>query len=158
MACQTLLNHVPIPPSQIHPIHCTQRVREAAVEYESLLRTFFKDGAPRFDFVLLGLGEDGHTASLFPNTQVLEERERWVAGLYVAEQNLYRVTLTVPVINQAAVVIFLVSGASKAQILHAVLEGPSDPRRLPGQLIHPTNGKLLWLVDEDSASLLKRAS
>ncbi|MGA9364034.1 MAG: 6-phosphogluconolactonase [Bacteroidota bacterium] len=155
MARRSLLDHVPIPPLQIHPIHCTQRVRDAAVEYESLLRTFFKDGAPRFDFVLLGLGEDGHTASLFPNTNVLEERERWVAGLYVDEQDLHRITLTVPIINQAAVVAFLVSGASKARILHEVLEGPSDPHRLPAQFIRPISGKLIWLVDEESAMLLK---
>jgi 6-phosphogluconolactonase len=156
MACQTLLNHVPIPPSQIHPIHCTQRVREVAAEYEALLRTFFKDGAPRFDFVLLGLGVDGHTASLFPNTHVLEENERWVAGLYVGEQDLYRVTLTVPIINQAALVAFLVSGASKARILHEVLEGPFDPSRFPAQLVSPTSGKLFWLVDEESARLLRK--
>jgi 6-phosphogluconolactonase len=157
MARETLLNHVPIPPSQIHPIRCTQRLREAALEYEALIRTFFADRVPRFDFVLLGLGEDGHTASLFPNTHVLEERDRWVAELYVGEQDLYRVTLTVPIINQAAIVAFLVAGTSKAQILQEVLKGPFDPHRLPAQLIRPTRGKLLWLVDAESASLLRRA-
>jgi len=157
MARQTLLNHVPIPPLQIHPIHCTQRVREAALEYEALIRTFFEDRVPRFDFVVLGLGEDGHTASLFPKTHVLEERERWVAELYVSEQDLYRMTLTVPIINQAEMVAFLVAGTTKAQILQEVLEGPFDPYRLPAQLIRPTSGKLLWLVDAESASLLRRA-
>jgi 6-phosphogluconolactonase len=158
MAREALLDHVRIPPLQIHPIHCSQRVHEAAVEYETLLRTFFKDGAPRFDFVLLGLGEDGHTASLFPNTPVLEEHEHWASGLYVAGQDFYRVTLTAAILNQAAAVAFLVTGASKAHILNEVLEGPFDPSRLPAQLIRPRSGQLFWLVDEESAGLLKRAS
>jgi 6-phosphogluconolactonase len=156
MAREALLNHVPIPHLQIHSVHCTRRVREATVEYEALLRSFFKDRVPRFDFVLLGLGEDGHTASLFPNTHVLDEHERWVAEVYPAKQDLYRITLTTPIINQAAMVAFLVSGASKARILHEVLEGPFEPSRLPAQLIRPTSGKLLWLVDEESAALLTK--
>jgi len=156
MARHALLNHVPIPPAHIHPIRCADRIREAALEYDALLRAFFKDRPPRFDFVLLGLGEDGHTASLFPETHVLEERDRWVAELYLRKQDLYRITLTVPIINQAAVVTFLVSGASKARILHEVLGGSFDPFRLPAQLIRPISGKLLWLVDEESAALLRK--
>jgi 6-phosphogluconolactonase len=156
MARQALLNHIGVPLVQIHPIRCADRIREAALEYDALLRAFFKDRPPRFDFVLLGLGEDGHTASLFPETHVLEERDRWVAELYLRKQDLYRITLTVPIINQAAVVTFLVSGASKARILHEVLEDPFDPFRLPAQLIRPISGKLLWLVDEESAALLRK--
>jgi 6-phosphogluconolactonase len=102
------------------------------------------------------LGEDGHTASLFPKTDVLEERERWVAELYLSEQDLHRITLTAPIINQAATVTLLVSGASKAQVLHEVLDSPFDPSRLPAQLIRPTSGNLFWLVDEESAALLRK--
>lgn len=158
MARRALLDHVPIPPAQIHPIPCTQAPRQAAEEYEALLRDFFAGRPPSFDLALLGLGENGHTASLFPGTPVLEERERWVAEVHVAEQDVYRVTLTAPLINQAAVVAFLVAGAAKAQVLHEVLEGPSDPHRLPAQLIQPTSGELHWLVDQEASSLLSQAA
>lgn len=156
MARQALLDHVPIPPEQIHPITCTRAPREAAGQYEALLHDFFAGRPPGFDLVFLGLGENGHTASLFPDMPVLDERKRWAAEVYVAEQSLYRVTLTAPLINQAAVVMFLVAGASKAGVLKAVLEGPSDPHRLPAQLIQPADGQLHWLVDREASSLLKR--
>jgi 6-phosphogluconolactonase len=156
MARQALLNRVPIPSTQIHPISCAQRPAEAATHYEAVLRDFFGYQSPRFDLILLGLGEDGHTASLFPNTPVLEEEERWVAEVYVAEQKMHRVTLTAPLINRAAAVAFLVAGAGKSQVLQKVLEGPSDPKRLPAQLIRPKNGQLMWLADEESASLINR--
>jgi len=109
---------------------------------------------PRFDLVFLGLGENGHTASLFPGTPVLDERERWVAEVYVAEQEMYRVTLTAGVINGAAAVAFLVTGGSKAQVLKEVLQGPADPARLPAQLIQPRQGELIWLLDEEAAARL----
>ena len=99
--------------------------------YEAKLREFFGGQPPRLDLVLLGLGHDGHTASLFPGTAVLKESERWAAAIYVAEQDLYRVTLTAPLINQAAVVAFLVTGSAKAGVLREVLHGPQDPARLP---------------------------
>jgi 6-phosphogluconolactonase len=156
MARQALLDHVPIPSSQIHPMACSEAPREGAEQYEAMLHEFFGDQPPRFDLVFLGLGENGHTASLFPGTPVLEEQERWVSEVYVAEQELYRVTLTTPLINQAAVVAFLVSGADKAGILREVLEEPADPQRLPAQLIRPTEGELHWLVDEEAGGLLRR--
>jgi 6-phosphogluconolactonase len=123
-----------------------------------VLRRFFGDQSPRFDLILLGLGEDGHTASIFPNTPVLEEEERWVAEVYVAEQKMHWVTLTAPLINQAAAVAFLVAGAGKSKVLQQVLEGLSDPRHLPAQLIRPKNGQLMWLVDEEAASLISRTA
>jgi 6-phosphogluconolactonase len=154
MARQALLDHVPIPSSQIHPITCSEVPRQGAEEYEAVLHEFFGDQPPRFDLIFLGLGENGHTASLFPGTPVLEERERWVSEVYVAEQELYRVTLTAPLINQAAVVAFLVSGAGKAGVLKEVLEGPVDPYRLPAQSIRPADGELHWLLDSGAAAML----
>jgi 6-phosphogluconolactonase len=154
MARLALLNHVPIAESQVHRISCEKTPHEAAVDYERTIREFFGEGSPRFDLVFLGLGENGHTASLFPGTEVLTERERWVAELHVADQNLYRVTLTAPIINRASVVAFLVKGIGKAQILKEVLERPQDPLRWPAQLIQPTDGVLQWLVDRPASSLL----
>jgi 6-phosphogluconolactonase len=107
-----------------------------------------------FDLVFLGLGENGHTASLFPHSPILDERKRWSAEVYVAEENLYRVTLTAPLINQAALVAFLVAGATKARVLKEVLEGPSNPNHLPAQLIRPKNSNLYWLVDKKASSLV----
>jgi 6-phosphogluconolactonase len=150
MAHQALLNHVPIPPNQIHPIRCVQNPRQAAKEYESLLRDFFAGGSPRFDLVLLGLGENGHTASIFPNTPAVDEKERWVLAVFVSEQSMWRVTMTPPLINQAAMVAFLVAGTIKARVLRRVLDGPFKPRDLPAQLIQPTSGGLDWIVDEEA--------
>lgn len=153
MARRALLDHVPIPPGQMHPIACGQAPREAAERYEGVVRAFFAEGPPRFDLVFLGVGENGHTASLFPGTPVLAERQHWAAEVYVAEQALFRVTVTAPLLNQAAVVAFLVSGAAKAAVLREVLDGPEDPRRLPAQLIRPTNGSVRWLVDRAAGRL-----
>jgi 6-phosphogluconolactonase len=156
MVRQALLDRVPVPPAQIHPIRCAQSPREAAEQYEALLQEFFRDQPPSFDLIFLGLGEDGHTASLFPGTPVLREQECWVSDVHVAGQELDRVTLTAPLINQAALVTFLVAGAAKAGSLRAVLEGPLDPHRLPAQLIQPAQGELQWLVDQEASSLMSR--
>jgi 6-phosphogluconolactonase len=155
MARQALLDHVPIPAAQIHPIRCAQRPHEAAEKYQDLIRAFFEGREARFDFVLLGVGENGHTASLFPRTYVLDEHDRWTVDLCVDDQDLHRVTLTTPIINAAAMVAFLVTGTSKAQVLKEILEGPFDARRLPAQLIRPASGKMIWLVDKEAAALLK---
>lgn len=155
MARQALLNHVPVPAEQVHPMVCGRSPRSAAVEYEGLLRGFFPAGHPRFDLVLLGLGENGHTASLFPGTSVLEEHQRWVAEVSVAGERLYRLTLTTTVINQAALVVFLVSGCAKAPILRKIFDDTQVPNNIPARLIDPVDGELLWLVDRDAASLLQ---
>ncbi len=152
-----LLEQVPIPPHQIHPIFCARSPKEAAQDYEDLLRSFFGEGPTRLDLIFLGLGEDGHTASLFPQRPVLNEGKRWAAETYLPQQDLYRVTLTPPLINQTAVVAFLVAGGTKAPILKEVLEGPRHPHRYPAQLIHPSSGRLQWLVDKEAASQLSRA-
>ena len=154
LAREAWLDHVPLPPDQIHPLACAPGPAAAAREYAAELRRFFAGGPPRLDLVLLGLGDNGHTASLFPHTPVLEEHKRWAAAVYVADQNLYRVTLTAPCINRAAVVAFLVAGRGKAAILREVLHGPRDPRRLPAQLIEPQNGELRWLLDLEAAASL----
>lgn len=157
MARGLLLDHVPVPPRQIYPMICGESPREDARRYEAQLRRFFSGSTPRFDLVLLGLGANGHTASLFPHAEVLRERERWVAEVYVAEEELYRVTLTARIINQAATVLFLVSGADKSGVLEAVLNGPADPMRLPAQLIQPEGGELYWFADRAAASQLSSA-
>jgi 6-phosphogluconolactonase len=156
MARQALLDHVPIPPQQVHPMACSSSPREAAAEYEALLRGFFSSDRPRFDLVVLGLGENGHTASLFPGTPALKEQQRWVAEVSVAEEGLQRLTLTAAVINQAALVVFLVSGSAKARILRKVVSGVHDPAGIPARLINPPGGGLLWLVDREAARLLRQ--
>ena len=155
MARKALLDHVPVPAAHIHPIPYRSSPRESATEYEDILRAFFSAGQPRFDLVFLGLGENGHTASLFPGTSALAERERWVTEVYVAEQNLFRITLTATVINRAALVAFIVAGAGKSAILRETLEGKHNPGRIPAQLIKPVNGTLLWLVEREAARLLR---
>lgn len=135
---------------------CDCSPQEAAVEYEALLRNFFANNRPQFDLVLLGLGENGHTASLFPGSSVLEEHKHWVAEVYVAEEGLHRLTLTAAAINQATLVVFMVLGSDKALILRKVLNEAQDPCSIPAQLIKPLDGGLLWLVDRDAARLLRQ--
>jgi 6-phosphogluconolactonase len=148
MAHQALLDRVPIPPDQIHPIRCNQNPQQAAEEYESLLRDFFAGRSPCFDLILLGLGENGHTASIFPGTLAVEEQKRWVIAVFVAEQAMWRITMTPLLINQAAMVAFLVAGTAKARVLQRVLGGPFESYDLPAQLIQPVSGGLDWIVDE----------
>jgi 6-phosphogluconolactonase len=109
---------------------------------------------PRFDLILLGMGPDGHTASLFPGTAALHESQRLVVANWVEKFHAYRITLTLPVFNNAVCVLFLISGEEKAEMLHAVLQGHGQPARFPAQLICPTSGEMLWLVDQDAARLL----
>ena len=154
MAQQALLNHVPVPENNIHPILGDLPAAMAADQYETELRDFFEASPAAFDLILLGLGENAHTASLFPHTPVLDEKERWVDEVYVAEQNMYRVTLTASLINQAREALFLVSGADKASALQGVLEGAYHPHELPAQLIRPNGAHPIWLVDKAAAHKL----
>jgi 6-phosphogluconolactonase len=156
MARRVLLEHVPVASARIHPIECAELPEDAARRYESLLRTLFAEAPPRLDIVLLGLGENGHTASLFPFTPALAERERWVSEVRAADQDISRITMTAPLLNRARAVVFIVSSAAKAQVLKEVLEGPRDPVRLPAQLIQPElhGGEIYWLTDMQAASLL----
>jgi 6-phosphogluconolactonase len=132
--------------------------RRAADDYEQTLREFFQLGerqTPCFDLVLMGLGSDGHTASLFPGSTAVHEQARLAVAPWVDKLQTYRITLTSPVFNNAACVIFLVSGREKAEALRAVLKGDYLPERFPAQLIRPTHGTLLWLVEREAASLLE---
>ncbi|HEX5504007.1 MAG TPA: 6-phosphogluconolactonase [Thermomicrobiales bacterium] len=156
MARETLLAHVPIPEGQIHRIPAELPDHEVAADaYAATLREVFAPppGAwPRFDLLYLGLGPEGHTASLFPDSPALDERARLVAAPYVEKLHAHRVTLTPPVINAARVVTFLVAGADKAAIVREVLRGPRDVHRLPAQVVAPADGALVWLLDTAAAT------
>jgi 6-phosphogluconolactonase len=152
MAFDLLLDHVPVPPAQVYRMSGELPPDESARQYEALLEAHFGDGPPQFDLILLGMGDDGHTASMFPGTDVVHERERWVKALFLASQNMYRITLTAPLLNQARRIVFQVFGAGKAATLKRVLEGPYQPEQLPSQLIKPTDGELHWFLDEAAGS------
>lgn len=154
MARKAFLDHVPIPQQQIHPIVCNSTPEQAAKDYEEVIASTFSEEEPQFDFIFLGLGSDGHTASLFPNTSVLQEKKHWTGHVYLPELDSHRVTLTAPLINQARTLAFLVTGDSKAQIVCEVLEGPQDHLRLPSQMITPKNGELFWFLDQGASKLL----
>jgi 6-phosphogluconolactonase len=158
MANEAMLAKAPIDPKQVHRIKSEKRnAAEAAVQYEDDLRASFglaADQLPRFDLVLLGMGPEGHTASLFPGTKALKEERRLVVSNWVGKLYTDRITLTPPVLNNAARLIFMVHGEEKAPALKAVLEGPYEPEQLPAQLIRPNLGKVLWLVDPSAASML----
>ena len=157
MTREALLDHVPLKPDQIHRIEGELEPEAAAVRYEVELRSSFHlDGAgsPRFDLVALGLGSDGHTASLFPHSQAIHETNRLVVANRVPQTGASRVTLTWPMINRARSVFFLVSGQEKASVLKEVLTGPHDPERLPSQLIWPSSGILTLILDKAAAALL----
>lgn len=157
MAYDAMLAHVPVTTENVHRIQAEHpNAEQVARNYEQALRPFFHlkpRQFPSFDLVLLGMGADGHTASLFPGTKALHESERLVAANWVEKLNGHRITLTVPTLNNAAFVIFLVSGAEKADTLREVFSG-DERERFPVQLIRPTEGELIWLVDRAAASYL----
>jgi len=163
MARETLLDRVPIPLNNVHRIKGEMEPRQAAEEYERTLRAFFASGTGgseptvRLDLVVLGMGEDAHTASLFPHTAVLHECTRWVVAHYIEKLGGWRITLTPVAINAARNVTFIVSGSGKAETLRRVLTEPYQPEVLPAQMIRPTDGHLLWLIDSAAATLLGEA-
>src|SRR5215468_839456 len=158
MASEAMLAKAPIDSKQVHRIKGEiENAAEAAAEYERDLRMSFRletGQLPSFDLVLLGMGPEGHTASLFPGTKALEEQQRLVVSNWVGKLYTDRITLTPPVLNNAARIIFMAHGAEKAPALKAVLEGPYEPEQLPAQIIHPKDGKVLWLVDPTATSML----
>lgn len=160
MVREALLDRLPVPDANIHRMKGEDAdPPQAARSYEAELRRHFGQeagqGPPKFDLILLGLGTDGHTASLFPDTPALQERRRWVVANPVAKLKAQRLTLSLAVLNRAARVFFLVSGADKATILSQILERSPEGLRLPAALIRPADGPPLWLVDDDAASRLR---
>jgi 6-phosphogluconolactonase len=156
MASEVLLDHVPV--ANVHRIQGELPPEEAAEAYEEELRKFFQtEDVPRFDLILLGIGADGHTASLFPWTAALEVHDRWVVANPVPRLGTTRITLTLPVINAARAVIFLVAGEDKAEALREILEGDADPHAYPAKLIQPP-GEPEWMLDQSAASLLSELS
>jgi 6-phosphogluconolactonase len=154
MVCESLLAKIEIPPVNIHRMAGEKDPLTAAAEYEQELRTAFQlaPGAfPRFDLILLGLGDDGHTASLFPGSDALKETQRLVVANYVAKFNAHRLTLTFPVLNHGAAVIFLVAGANKAPVVKEILRDDRQPAPFPAAQIQPLDGRLVWLLTGDAA-------
>jgi 6-phosphogluconolactonase len=158
MATEAMLSKAPIDPKQVHRIKGEKRnAAQAADEYEQDLRASFQlqsGQLPRFDLVLLGMGPEGHTASLFPGTKALKEEHRLVVSNWVGKLFTDRITLTPPVLSNAAHIIFMVHGAEKAPALKVVLEGRYEPDQLPAQMIQPKQGKVLWLLDPTAANML----
>ncbi len=151
MADRALLAHVPIPKTQIYRIRGEIDPQQAAKEYGELLKAQFGDGG--MDLILLGMGDDGHTASLFPGTEALAEKKHRMAANFVPKLSAWRATMTAPFINRAATVMILVAGKEKSKRVQEVLEGAKDPQRLPIQLIEPENGTLVWLLDAGAAGM-----
>jgi len=158
MATEAMISKSPLKPAQVTRIKAEYPDAEkAALEYEKALREYFKlkDAEyPRFDLLLVGMGNEGHTLSLFPGTKALHPDGRIVVSNWIGKLYTERITLTAPAANNAAEIIFMVTGADKACALKAVLEGPFEPEQLPAQLLQPKNGKLLWLVDAAAGSML----
>ena len=162
MARETLLSKIRVPAANIFPIPAENPDASVAAEsYEQTLRKFFDVASgefPRFDLILLGMGPDGHTASLFPETAALQEKSRLVVANWVEKLKTSRITLTLPVLNAARCVAFLVSGTDKAAVLREVLEGNGPAEKYPSKLVRPGEGKLIWFVDRAAASELSTAA
>ena len=162
MAKEALLSKVPVPPANIFPVPAENPdAAQAAEIYEQTLRKFFAAAPgefPRFDLILLGMGPDGHTASLFPETPALQEKSRLVVANWVEKLGSSRITFTLPLLNAARRVAFLVSGTDKAAALHEVLEGNAPAEKYPSRLVQPSEGKVIWFVDRAAASELSAAA
>jgi 6-phosphogluconolactonase len=150
-----LLDKTDIPAANIFVIPVNiEPATEAAKAYENSIRKFFGDSLPQFDLILLGIGENAHTASLFPHTAVIHEQNEWVSAVYVDEVKMYRITMTAPLINNARNIVFLAVGEGKAEVLKTVLTSAYQPEKYPAQLISPVNGNLYWFLDKKAAALL----
>ena len=157
MTREALLSKVPLPADRIHRMEGELDPEVAAARYESTIRNAFRlEGAetPTFDLILLGMGDDGHTASLFPHTEGLNDLTHIVIANHVPQKDTWRITLTSPVINQGREVAFLIEGAAKAQVLHDVFLGPFQPDTYPSQIIRPASGRLTLLLDSAAAAKL----
>ncbi len=154
MAYDTLLNHIPVKEENIYLMDTSLPQDKAAAQYEELLHQKFDGQKSTFDFVLLGMGGDGHTLSLFPGTEVVQEMDKWVAAPFVEAQKMYRITLTRPVVHKAEKIVFMAAGEGKANALKEVLEGDYNPNHFPSQTISRNNKNVHWFVDTAAASKL----
>lgn len=158
MAFDSLLSHVPVEKDSIYIMQTDIDPVSSAMKYEKLLQQYFHQQLYTFDLVLLGLGDNAHTLSLFPGyDDIIFDKESWVRSFYLKEQSMYRITLTAPVVNNAARIAFLVSGAGKSGALRHVISGKNDPSVYPASIIQPLNGELYWLMDQAAASGLQYA-
>lgn len=157
LAQQVLLNKIPIPAAQIHRMPADEPDRDAASQAytDEMRRVFATNGIPSFDLIQLGMGPEGHTASLFPHQASLHEQQRLVMPVSVPKPPPPRLTFTPPILNAAHNVLFLVTGADKADAVQAVLEGTHNPDEYPAQIVRPTNGEVVWMLDTKAASALK---
>jgi 6-phosphogluconolactonase len=156
MVKDALLAHIAIPETNIYRVPAELDVQKAAADYDAGLRVFFTGDWPQFDLVFLGMGNDGHTASLFPYSSGLDEEVDWFIANQLPDSGEWRLTLTKNAINAARKIVILVQGASKATMLAEVITGPYKPEEKPVQLISPVDGDLVWMVDAEAASQLPR--
>lgn len=155
MAFEHLLDHVPVNRAQVFVMRTDIEPAASAEAYQEILKKYFTNTESSFDLVLLGLGDDAHTLSLFPGYPVIHERVKWVDSFYLTQQEMYRITLTAPIVNRASFVLFLVAGADKAFPVYKVLYGQHDPDLYPAQMIQPYYGKCKWYLDRSAASELE---
>ena len=155
MTFEELLDHVPITKEHVHVMRTDLPPDEAVEDYDVKLHKYFDGRQFTFDLVMLGLGDDAHTLSLFPGYPVINENQNWMSAFYLEEQKMYRITLTKSVVNRSARVAFLVSGGAKVHALTAVLYGEKNPEKYPAQVIQPANGELYWFLDEAAAAGLQ---
>ena len=157
MAYDILIDHIHIPATQVHVMRTDIEPVFAAKEYEKILHTHFDNTVKSFDLVLLGMGDDGHTLSIFPGSPLLEaDEQNWVNAVYNEDQQMYRITLTPVIVNRASHIAFMIAGSNKAEILKQVIEGKYMPSTLPAQLIKPENGELHWFLDKETANKLTK--
>jgi 6-phosphogluconolactonase len=156
MAFDELLSHVSIPKQNIHPMRTDIEPAASAMEYDKLLHQYFDKQLYTFDLVLLGLGDNAHTLSLFPGyDEVVFEKQAWVKSFHLKEQQMHRITLTAPIVNGAGRIAFLVTGSDKSGALQHVISGKFEPALYPAQVIRPLNGELYWFIDKEASSGLQ---
>ena len=154
MAHELLLDHVDIPASHVHIMRTDIEPNFSTDAYRKMLHDFFDNTSTTFDLVLLGMGDDGHTLSLFPGSPIIEDHKHWVNTVYNTDQAMYRITLMPKIVNRAVKIAFMAEGEKKAKMLQQVLQGPYEPSKYPAQIIKPTDGELHWFVDEAAAQEL----